>query len=244
MALKTTKVTRRSVSPFGTVEEIEVNPFQDLESAFDQAFADFTLNPDKKVLTSISDARSVPVLIKKAALAASNDASYLTDVCAYLLAQKVSFKAKEVWSPLVEAFRHLFEIKTTAFLVTHYDQETCAKMGWGVESKDEVLFSRERDIIVGKFFGPATEAAPGIFSEFVNQWMESPHADRILHFLDFLSGSKNPTLDHYLLFTHPTLQRILRDKAQVRSLYHQVEGIIKKISSPTWAPTLQKNLGL
>ena len=76
----------------------------------------------------------------------------------------------------------------------------------------------ERDQLVGGFFAPINDRQPGRLSSFVTAWTETDNLDRLLHFIDFCRGAKNPTFEHYLLFAHPALDRVVSNKSQMRAI--------------------------
>lgn len=222
---------KRSVSPFGT-SSFDEAPLSPLELAFRRAFNSPASDKPLKLKTW-EDAGHLPAVWKRVKEAPANDALELVPLCHYILSQRAALEEKQLFEPVYEAMRELFEWKTQVFMVDHYDREACAKMGWADESRDVVLFSKERDQLVGGFFAPVTEREPGRFSEFITKWSESADVDRVLHFLDFLKGAKDPTFEHYLLFTHPALSRILANKNFLRSLSEKAAPLMAKLS---WRP--------
>lgn len=150
-----------------------------------------------------------PYSFQAIAEAPSNDDHGLGDLCRFLLQKRLDINMED-------AMKLLFERKTELFLL----------------SSDGPLFVKERDLLVGGFFAPLYEHAPGKFSEFVDAWMETPIMDRLLHFFDFCRGSTRPTFEHYLLFAHPAFSRVLRDKQKLRLL-------LKKITVPAFEADLR-----
>jgi len=224
---------KRSVSPFGTAPDAESDDF----TAFAALIADkFGPPPDAPVrkFTAAAHIPAVPQRIRRAALAPANDLPWLDDFCAYLVRLRPDFEEKDAARALWDAMERLFDMKTELFLVDHLDKEHCQKIGLAGDHKDLVLFARERDTLVGRFFAGWTEREPGEFSAFIHRWTDSENPDRILHFLDFCAGSNNPTFDHYLLFSHPALDRWISNKAQLRALINRVRPVLAKLKSPTW----------
>jgi len=113
-----------------------------------------------------------------------------------------------------------------------------------VPGATRVLFSRERDHLIGRYFFPVTEPAPADFSAFIQKWTGSTNPDRLLHFFDFAAGSHDPTFEHTLVFAHPGLQRIVGNKAVLRDLWKKTEPMAVKLAGPEGAASLQKRLGL
>lgn len=247
--MKPTRPAKRSVSPFvsqdlsltGTVPVLDA--WTALHGAINSQFGPAEGKPPK-TLKTIEDLRYLPSLINQIAESPANDAPELSDLCHFLTTFQEQLDHFHLTDPVWAAFRQLFELKTEVFLIDHHDKEHCEKMGWPDDHRDMVLFAKERDLLVGRFFAPLTESQPGKFSEFINQWADSSNPDRILHFLDFSAGSKNPTFEHYLLFTHPALSRLTRDKVHLKCLFEKAEPILKKLSSPTWEKEIRAALGV
>lgn len=223
--MKNQKPLRRSVSPFGLTDP-SPDPLAVLKETFTGDFA------------------HLPALYEKVWEAPAHDAPQLNALCESFLKLRIQLEENGLWDTAVNFMNQLFNRKTELFMVDHYTKEHCEKMGWAGEYRDAVLFSKERDSVVGHFFGPATEHQPGDFSIFVSRWAESENPDQLLHLLDFCAGSKNPTLDHYLLFTHPALARLLRDKALLKTFFDKTEAIRSKLTSPTWEKDVRQALGL
>jgi hypothetical protein len=195
-------------------------------------------------LKSFDDLPKLPTILEKIYEAPANDAPQLEMLCHFLLMFRTSLEEKGLKDSIARAMEALFNRKVELFMVDHFNEEQCQKMEWAVPYKDMVLFSKERDILVGHYFVPLTEMNPGDFSTFIHKWMDSTQADPILHFLDFCSGSKNPTFDYYLLSSHPGLSRVLRDKPLLKSLFEKAQPVLKKLSSPTWEKDVRSSLGL
>jgi hypothetical protein len=236
-------IQKRSVSPFGTGPNMEADAFTPLAEAIRDAFGPAPEEPVRK-FTSSAHIPAVPARVRKAAQAPANDVPWLDEFCAYLVRMRPEFEEKGAARALWEGMERLFERKTELFLVDHLDREQCQKLGWADDHKDLVLFARERDILVGRFFAGWTEREPGDFSAFIHRWTDSPNPDRILHLLDFCAGSKNPTFEHYLLFTHPALARWVGNKTQLRALFDRVRPVLAKLKSPTWEKDVRHALGV
>lgn len=245
---------KRSVSPFGTAPETETDPLAVVTAAIAAWFGAAEGKPPK-VLSQAADAAFIPQLLRKAYDAPANDALWLPDFCGAVARMRMSLSEKGVADAVYGAMEALFERKTELFLVDHHvmtDEEYLEAHGAPREEgkppehdyRDNVLFSRERDALVGGFFAPWTEREPGLFSAFVDRWAESENPDRVLHFLDFCAGSRNPTFEHYLLFTHPALARWVSSKSHLRALFDRVAAVLPKIKSPTWETTVRRSLGL
>lgn len=241
--MKTLKPQKRSVSPFGHFPTEEKDPLSDLKAAFETAFHD-TPAPASQQLNMWNDARFVPSYLDAVWKAPANHAPQLDELCSYLVKYQHELEEEGLGALVFQTMENLFFLKTELFLVDHHEKELCEKMGWKEEYRDSVLFAKERDTLIGRFFAPVTEKSPGIFSEFINRWTESKTPDRILHLLDFLSGAKNPTFDHYLVFTHPALARLTRDKSLLLSFLETAKPLLQKLSSPTWESDTRKKLGL
>lgn len=213
--MKPAKPLRRSVSPFGLADTVP-NPLAVLQESFTGDFS------------------AIPPLFEKVWKAPAHGAPELNALCESLLKLRIPLEDEGLWDTAMDFMARLFDRKTELFLVDHYDKAQCEKLGWAGEFRDVVLFSKERDGLIGQFFGPALENQPGDFSAFVNRWAESDNPDRIFHLLDFCAGSKDPTLDHFLLFTHPALTRILRDRPFLKGLFEKTKVAASKLTSPTW----------
>lgn len=235
--------SRRSVSPFGTPPDAEQDEFSPLTQAVADAFGPPPEDSIRK-FTAAAHIPAIPEKIRKAARAPANDIPWLDDFCSYLVRMRPDFEEKKVAPVVWQAMERLFARKTELFLVDHLDRAHCEKMGWADDHRDLVLFARERDVLVGRFFAGWTEREPGAFSEFVNRWAESENPDRVLHFLDFCAGSKDPTFEHYLLFSHPALDRWASNKSQLRGLFSRVKSVVAKLKSPSWETDRRTALGL
>lgn len=249
--MRTLRPVKRSVSPFAIPEELKPvhleNPFDDAVAALEVAVSPSGAPaPEKKPkLPKTPDELAVlPAFLRKVGDAPAGDAPDLESLCRFLLQYQETFREKK-WDGLLHTvMQGLFDRKTELFMVDHYDREHCEKMGWADDHRDVILFAKERDILVGHYFAPMAESQPGKFSEFVGHWAGTDNADRVLHFLDFCAGSKNPTFEHYLLFTHPSLGRVVRGKDQLKSLFEKAQPLLKKITSPTWEKTVRTALGV
>ena len=180
------------------------------------------------------DAGFVPTYMANIWQAPANEAVGLNELCHYVVKYREEFEERSLGAILYESMLRLFHLKTDIFLVDHHDKESCEKLGWPDDYRDNVLFSKERDTLVGHYFGPMTDNTPGRFSEFINQWAETENLDQLLHFIDFCRGSKNPTFEHYLLFTHPTLAHTIKDKKRLHARLQKTIPLLKMIKSPTW----------
>ncbi len=231
--MKPQRTQKRSVSPFGYGPATIDDPFAQLRERLSALFPVPSENA-KSQLKIIEDACFLPEWIEKISDAPANDAPGLDTLCQFILRYRETFRERGLEDILFETMKQLFDRKTELFMVDHQDRAQCERMGWSADYRDLVLFSKERDALVGRFFAPFTEMQPGLFSEFVNRWIESENPDRILHFLDFCTGSKNPTFEHYLLFSHPALARVVTNKAQLKALFEKTKPLVSKLSSPTW----------
>jgi len=218
---------KRSVSPFG-FKDPEQDPFFGLQDALDKAYPDKPDPTSDSELISLDDIRSIPKVIKKIQDAAANDAFQLEPLCQFLISHKIELEAKNLTDVIFEFMKQLFESKTGVFLL---DQNI-------------VLFSKERDALVGRYFGPICENRIGSFSGLIDEWVSTDNPDRLLHFIDFLAGSKNRDLDHHLIFTHSVLRRILADKDQLRSFLDQAKPLLVRLSSPAWEKSVSKQLNI
>lgn len=220
-----------------------VDAYSPLEDAIAAAFGPPPQEKVKKFSAALH-IPAVPARIRRAAEAPANDLPWLDEFCAYLVRMRPDFEEKKV-APLVwDGMERLFERKTELFLVDHLNKEQCEKAGLPDDHRDMVLFSRERDTLVARFFAAWTDREPGAFSEFIRSWTDSENPDQILHFLDFCAGAKNPTFEHYLLFTHPVLERWVSNKAQLRGLLTRIRPVVQKMKSPSWEADLRSALGL
>lgn len=249
--MKTIRPPKRSVSPFvlaGDVSPVaDTTPFEavlvELQNATLTALGPVT-EEKPAALKSIEDFNALPGMLRDLAEAPANDAPKLADICTAVVRFQETLGQKGLADVVNKALSEFFLKKVEVFMVDHYDEEHCKKMGWAVDHKDIVLFAKERDLLIGTYFAPLADAQPGRFSEFVSKWIETPNQDRVLHFLDFCAGSKNPTFEHYLLFSHPALGRILRDKALLKSLFDKSNTLLKKVKSPTWEKETRTALGV
>ncbi len=235
------KTARRSVSPFG-LKRAAPSSLSELALEFEPFFG--TPPDEKPALSSFSNAVHVPFFIDKISRAAANDAPDLERLCQFLLTHKVDFEIKNLENVLFQSMERLFDLKTELFLIDHIPAVE-ANPEKGIEpsaAQERVLFAKERDILVGRYFAPITENNPGLFSSFISRWVETENLDRLLHFLDFAAGSKNPTIEHYLLFVHPVLKRIVTNKNLLRSLIKKTEPLLGKLSSTDWAISVRKAL--
>jgi hypothetical protein len=241
--VKTLRPLKRSVSPFGTAPELSSDPFQALAEAVEAHWP--LLEPKKNPsFHSLEDAGALPHALNSILESPANDAPALYDVCSFLVRFRETFEAKGLSDPLQQAMEHIFDRKTELFMVDHFTKEQCEKMEWLDESRDVVLFAKERDALVGRYFAPVNDMQPGRFSSFVNRWVETKNPDQALHFLDFCAGAKNPTFEHYLLFAHPALARVVENKNQIRALFDVAAPVFPKLTSPTWEPRVRAALGL
>lgn len=249
--MKTIKPLKRSVSPFVLAGDVtpanDLTPFEtallELQNASLSALGPVT-EEKPTAIKAIEDFNALPGMLRDLAEAPANDAPKLSELCAAVVRFQETLQKKGLAEAVDRALAEFFLKKIELFMVDHYDEEHCKKMGWAVSHKDIVLFAKERDVLIGSYFAPLADAKPGRFSEFVSKWIESPNQDRLLHFLDFCAGSKNPTFEHYLLFSHPALGRILRDKSLLKSLFDKTSTLLKKVKSPTWEKETKTALGL
>lgn len=225
-------IQKRSVSPFGTAPEAAADVFAPLSDAILAAFGPPPAEPVRR-FTSAAHIPAIPARLRKAAAAPANDLPWLDDFCAFLVKMRPDFEEKKTAGAVWEAMESLFDRKTELFLVDSIDAD-----------HHLVLFARERDTLVGRFFAGWTEREPGLFSQFIHRWTDSENPDRILHFLDFCIGSKNPTFEHYLLFTHPALARWVSNKSHLKSLFDRIRPVLSKIKAPGWEAQVRQTLGL
>jgi hypothetical protein len=240
--VKNLRPLKRSVSPFGTAPELSSDPFQILADAV-AAHWPLTEFTKKTSFHSLEDAGALPSTLNAILEAPANDAPVLYDVCSFLVRFRETFEANALSAPLHDAMQQVFDRKTELFMVDHFTKEQCEKMEWADEFRDVVLFAKERDALVGRYFAPVNETQPGRFSAFANRWAETKNPDRALHFLDFCAGAKDPTFEHYLLFAHPALARVVENKAQLRALFDVAAPVLPKLTSPTWEPRIRAALG-
>ncbi len=241
--MKTLRPQKRSVSPFGTAPKLSSDPFDALVNAVEARWP--LIEFEKKIsFRSLEDAGALPGVLNFILDAPANDAPVLYDVCSFLVRFRETFDAKGLSEPLHAAMQQVFDRKTELFMVDHFSKEQCEKMEWTDEFRDVVLFAKERDALVGRYFAPVNETQPGRFSAFVNRWAETKNPDQALHFLDFCAGAKNPTFEHYLLFAHPALARVVSNKNQLRALFEMAAPVLPKLTSPTWQPRIRATLGL
>ena len=240
--MKQPRQRKRSVSPFGIIPE-EPGPFQYLFDAFAVVFPG-EINEEECPMETWVDGARIPMAIENVAEAAANAATDMENLCQFLVKYWTEFEEKGLSDILFQAMTQLFGKKTDLFLVDHHNQESCEKLEWPEDHRDIVLFSKERDYLLYRFFAPVTEKKPGLFSAFVSQWMESTVPDRLLHFVDFCVGSKNPTLDHHLLFTHPALSRVVTNKSELRALLENAQPFLSRFSSPTLENDVRQSLSL
>lgn len=232
---------KRSLSPFTPFQE--PMPFADaFERVWSHEFGPVAEPP--KSLTAFDDRRGVPFFFRKIWEAPANEAPELDQLCRYLARFRMDLEQHGLADAAFSAMTQLFDRKTELFLIDHWDESQCKKMGWDLSYRDMVLFSKERDILLGSYFIPMTEKEPGRFAEFITRWVETENVDRLLHFLDFCAGSADPTFEHYLIFTHPALNRLLTNKSRLKALWEKTEPVLKKLSSPTWERDIRKALGV
>lgn len=236
--MATLRPPRRSASPFGGPPP-GLSPFDEFRRLFSSAFGD----PDPKAdLNALTHAAAFPRVYQKVYDAPANDAPGLASLGDFLLRHKLELEEKGLLDAADQAMERLFDHKTEVFLVDHLDKTACEKMGWPEEYRNSVLFAKERDLLIGGYFAPAFESNPGRFSQFITRWVESDNPDRLLHWFDFAMGSKHPTFEHYLLFTHPALSRVLRNKAQMKTMFQKARPVLAKLSTPTWEADVRKTL--
>jgi len=230
--MKTARPLRRSVSPFGAPTR-PPDEFDNLKDIIHSVLSD---KKDKKseTLDTFDDILNLPDVMRSVCDAPANEASQLTPLCQYLLRYKLELQENEIFEEIYKSMAHIFDRKTEFFLVDHHDEDFCKKMEWPEKYRDGVLFSKERNSLVTGFFDPVSQKQPGIFSKFINKWSETQNIDRMLHFLDFFAESKKSTFEHALIFSHPALSRILRDKKILKSLFLKAHPLLIKLSSPTW----------
>ena len=225
--LKTSKTPRRSVSPFGFYEPAE-DPFLSF----------------KQALHPFSNLSHLPAAIEKLYSATANDAPRLEKVCNELIDLRPELEKNGLVEILFDAMSQVFDKKTESFYLDLHTPEQCEKMGEHTSHAEVVLFAKERDTLVGRFVEPYTDQNPGRFSEFINTWVETDNRDRLLHFLDFCRGKKDPTFEHYLLFAHPSLSRVVGNKMLMKNLLHKTEPLLKKFEGSAFLVDLKKSLAV
>jgi hypothetical protein len=221
------KPARRSVSPFGFYDTVE-DPYLSLKQAIRPFATNDNAETTSSALSQFFDIGNLPAALEKLSSAAANDAPLLDKVCNYGVTIRLEAEKHGVSDILFSSMTQLFEKKTESFLL----------------DSDVVLFAKERDMVVGRFVAPFTESSPGRFSEFIQKWVETENTDRLLHFLDFCRGSQNPTFDHYLLFAHPALHRVVDNKALIKNLFKKTEPLLKKFESTNFVSDLRKTLSV
>lgn len=239
----TARPPRRSVSPFGNEPPAQDDQFADLDAAFRAAFPGVSARKGSSLKT-FDDAAAVPHVLRRVANAPANDAAGLPALCDFLILHRATLAEKGVFEAVYRAMEIVFDMKTDLFMVAHHGREECEKMGWADEFRDVVLFAPERDTLIARFFVPATEGEPGRFAAFVNRWVETDSPDRLLHFFDFCVGSSGPTFEHYLLFSHPALKRLVSNKPLLRQLFEKTRFVLIKMPSTTWEEKIRTALAL
>jgi hypothetical protein len=241
--VKTLRPLKRSVSPFGTTTQISDDPFYSLAEALETHWP--PAEPDKKTaFHSLEDIGYLPAVLNTVLEAPANDAPVLYDICSFLVRFRETFEAKGLSERVHDAMQIVFDRKTDLFMVDHFNKEQCEKMEWPEDYRDVVLYAKERDALVGRYFAPVNENQPGRFASFVNRWSDTKNPDQALHFLDFCAGAKNPTFEHYLLFAHPALARVVENKDKLRTLLLVAAPILPKLTSPTWESHIRTALSL
>jgi hypothetical protein len=207
------RASKRSVSPFGMLEA-EHKPWEELTRLL-KSHPAFQEKPfDDKALREIWEAPS-------------GDNPLLPELCTLLLRHKADFESAGTALAVSAEMEKLFHHKVELFLMDH---------------NGGVLFSKERDTLAGLYFAGMAEFNAGIFSEFVTRWIQSESMDTILHFFDFCLGFKSPTFEYYLLFAHPALARVLRNKAGLKALLDKAAPLLKKGATPEWEADVRRTL--
>lgn len=223
--MKKHRPLRRSVSPFGAVA---VAPAVDSLSILRERLHSQFGEPDAKLkLINWSDAKNIAEIMGHALEAPANDVHDLTLLCQFLVGVQAEAETAGLSAEIFLAMEQVFLQKTETFLLS-----------------EGVLFSKERDMLIGRFFEPVTEKSPGQFSGFLSRWIESDHPDRLLHFFDFCKGTANPTFEYFLVFSNPAFHRLLTNKHLIRELWNKVESLIKKLPDSSWAECVRRALGL
>ncbi len=236
------KSLRRSVSPFGLKLQ-EPGPFQELEDSLQRLLPPFKTTGAPS-LHLFPDVQFTPAFFNRALESPANDCPDLETLCQFLIRYAIQIEETGLFDVVFRSMELLFNQKTELFLVDHQNEEHCKKVGLDVPYRDIVLFSRERNLLIGGYFAPMTNNNPGHFSEFINRWVQSDSMDRALHFLDFCRAAHDSSSEHYLLFTHPALGRIIRNKPQLQTLLELGRPLLKKLASPTWEKDVRASLGL
>ena len=232
--MKPERKTRRSVSPFGTVPPTD-GPFDALRRRLEAAFGNESDPSETNApLSRSEDVVRLPGLLNRLADAPAGAAGDIAAVSGFLVRNAGAFRERGLFDALHDAMGTLFEMKTDQFLIDRYGKEQCEKMGWPDEERDVVLFAADRDALVGSYFAPVTASAPGLFSEFVSKWIAAESPARRLHFLDFCLGSKSPTFEHYLVFSHPALSRAVSDRELLRSLLDRSAPLLARLPANRW----------
>lgn len=237
---KPPRPAKRSVSPFGFVPP-PPDPLEAIKRSYRAAFGEPPAAPPAVLKTS-DDAAAVPSLVERWERdPGSGSAANLFD---FLVKQKRVLEEKGVAEGTYDALARIFKDRIAVFLVDHFDREACEKRGWPDAHRDVVLFGRERDVFVARYLAPWNESAPGRLSEFVTSWSNDPSPDRALHLVDFCAGAKNPTFDHYLLFSNPAFGRIVEQKRTMAALLERGRPVLARLGSPTWERDTRKTFGL
>lgn len=239
--MKSSRPVRRSVSPFGTVAVLPVDPYSILKIKLLEKFPEVQGKP---ALHQFSDLAHLPHFLDIATQSVSHDKIGLEQICEFLVQFRNEIFEAGLLDDVFAALEVVFYSKVDDFLITHYDQTACEKMGWSDVSRDVIINSRERDMMVGRFFIPFTEPSPGQFSSFLSRWIQSERPDVLLHFLDFCRGSNNPTFEYFLAFSDPGFHRILTNKPLLRGIFNKGKILLSRISSPTWEVNVRTSLSL
>ena len=222
--MKKPRPLRRSVSPFGTVVVPALDPLGVLRTALQSRFGDADSDPH---LSSWADARNIISFVERVLDAPANDVDDLATLCQYLVGVQLDVESAGLSDELFSAMEQIFVEKTESFLMS-----------------ETILFSKERDMLIGRYFEPITERNPGKFSGFLSRWVESDHLDRLLHFLDFCKGTTNPTFEYFLVFSNPAFHRLLTNKHLLRDVWHKAEPLVRKLPDTTWADGVRTALGV
>jgi hypothetical protein len=166
-------------------------------------------------------------LISRAAASPAYETKDVSLLCQKLsLLQPAILKAK-ISADVFAAMEHLFQVKVDDFLIA-----------------ETVLFAKERDMLIGRYFVPVTDESPGLLSGFLSRWIESEQLNRLLHFFDFCKGANDPTFEYFLVFSTPAFHRVLSNKQLMRDLWQRVELVADKLPHPEWKANVMQAVDL
>jgi hypothetical protein len=242
--MKTIRPVKRSVSPFVLSGDFPSqdpvsSPLEHALNVLQNALTPHVGLPKEPYpiqLKAFEDLVYLPSVLRAVADAPANDAPQLLNACQTIVRFRQTIHEKGLTEAIHNVMKEIFFLKVQLFMIDHYDDEN--------GPRDIILFSKERDLLIGNYFAPMADDKPGLFSEFVATWTETENKDPLLHFLDFCGESKNPTFEWYLLFSHPALARVIRDKHMLKSLFDKAAPLLKKLASSSWEKQTRATLGL